>query len=212
VVDVNASTILQRIVPDTILSRVFGALESALIATIALGTLVMPLLIATVGLRWGLAALAVPIGVVTLACLPALRRLDMRLREPEGVALLESVTLFQPLARPLLESLAMQLTPLHVTAGRTVVTEGQAGDQFYVIESGQLDARRDDRVLSHMGPGDCFGEIALLRDVPRTASVVATEDSVLQVLERDDFLAAVTGDGDARGRAEALASRRLRIT
>jgi MFS family permease len=209
IVDVNASTMLQRIAPDAVLGRVFGALESALIATMALGSLLMPLLIAGPGLRWGLTVISVPIVVLAIAALPRLRSLDRTVAEPAEASLLSGVTLFQPLARPLLEQLSGRLTRLEVLAGDVVVTEGEPGDMFYVIESGRLDARSDGSVLSTMGPGDSFGEIALLRDVPRTASVVATEHSVLHAMERDDFLAAMTGDPEVRGRAEVVAARRL---
>jgi MFS family permease len=212
VVDVNASTILQRLVPDAVLGRVFGALESALIATMALGSLVMPLLIALVGLRWGLVILSVPIAVIALVSMPRLRRLDASVGEPAGVALLYGVPLFQPLRRPLVEQLAAKLEQRSVAAGDVVVREGDVGDLFYVIESGALDASHDGRLLTHMEAGDHFGEIALLRDVPRTATVVATEDSVLQTIERDEFLAALTGDEELRGRTESVAARRLANT
>ncbi|HET9944516.1 MAG TPA: MFS transporter [Actinomycetes bacterium] len=212
VVDVNASTILQRLTPDAVLGRVFGALESALIATMALGSLVMPLLIAWVGLRWGLVVLSVPIAVIALAALPRLRRLDASVSEPAGVALLYGVPLFQPLRRPMVEQLATKLEQRQVAAGDVVVREGDVGDLFYVIESGSLDATHDGRLLTHMEAGDHFGEIALLRDVPRTATVVATEDSVLQTIQREDFLAALTGDEELRGRTESVAARRLANT
>jgi MFS family permease len=212
VVDVNASTILQRLTPDAVLGRVFGALESALIATMALGSLVMPLLIAWIGLRWGLVALSVPIAAIALVSLPRLRRLDASVGEPAGVALLYGVPLFQPLHRPLVEQLAAKLEQRRVAAGDVVVREGDVGDLFYVIESGALDATHDGRLLSHMETGDHFGEIALLRDVPRTATVVATEDSVLQTIQREDFLAALTGDEELRGRTESVAARRLANT
>ncbi|HTE74186.1 MAG TPA: MFS transporter, partial [Actinomycetes bacterium] len=212
VVDVNANTILQRLVPDAVLGRVFGALESALIATMALGSLLMPLFIAWIGLRWGLVVLAVPIAVIALASMPRLRRLDATVREPAGVALLYGVPLFQPLRRPLVEALAAKLEQRRVTAGDVVVREGDVGDLFYVIESGALDATHDGRLLTHMEAGDHFGEIALLRDLPRTASVVATEDSVLQTIKREDFLAALTGDEELRGRTESVAARRLANT
>jgi len=212
VVDVNASTILQRIVPDEFLGRVFGALESALIATMALGSLIMPLLISWIGLRWGLVVLSVPIAAVGLLAMPRLRRLDATVSEPEGVDLLYGVPLFQPLRRPLVEQLASRLERVSVPAGEVVVQEGDVGDLFYVIESGALDASHDGRVLSHMATGDHFGEIALLRDVPRTATVVATEDSVLQTIQREDFLAAMTGDEELRGRTESVAARRLANT
>jgi len=212
VVDVNANTILQRLAPDAVLGRVFGALESALIATMALGSLVMPLLIAWIGLRWGLVALSVPIAAIALVSLPRLRRLDVGIREPAGVSLLYGVPLFQPLRRPLVEQLAAKLEQRRVEAGDVVVREGDVGDLFYVIESGALDARHDGRLLTHMSAGDHFGEIALLRDVPRTATVVATEDSVLQTIQREDFLAALTGDEELRGRTESVAARRLANT
>jgi MFS family permease len=212
VVDVNANTILQRLTPDAVLGRVFGALESALIATMALGSLVMPLLIAWIGLRWGLVALSVPIALLALACLPRLRRLDASVSEPAGVALLTGVPLFQPLRRPMVEQLAAKLEQRRVVAGDVVVREGEVGDLFYVIESGALDAMHDGRLLTHMEAGDHFGEIALLRDVPRTATVVAKEDSVLQTIQRDDFLAALTGDEELRGRTESVAARRLANT
>jgi MFS family permease len=209
VVDVNASTILQRLTPDAVMARVFGALESGLIGTMALGALVMPLLIAGPGLRWGLVILSVPIAVIALLGMSRLRKLDHTVSEPEGVALLAGVPLFAPLARPLLESLAGKLTRIEVPAGTDVVRVGETGDLFYVIESGRLEATYDGRELSSMGPGECFGEIALLRDVPRTATVTAQEDSVLQALDREDFLAAMSGDTELLGRTESMAARRI---
>jgi MFS family permease len=209
VVDINANTIIQRITPDAVLGRVFGALESCLIATMALGALAMPALIAGPGLRWGLVVVAVPIVGIGLAALPHLRRLDRSVSEPAGVDLLGNTPLFAPLARPLLETLAGRLVRVAVPAGETVMREGDLGDRFYVIESGSLAATFQGRPLSTMGPGECFGEIALLRDVPRTATVTAVEDSVLQALERDDFLAAMSGDRDLMSRTESLAARRI---
>jgi MFS family permease len=209
VVDINANTIIQRITPDAVLGRVFGALESCLIATMALGALAMPALIAGPGLRWGLVILAVPIVAIGLAALPHLRKLDRSVSEPAGVDLLGSTPLFAPLARPLLENLASRMVRVAVPAGETVMREGDLGDRFYVIESGSLAATFEGRPLSTMGAGECFGEIALLRDVPRTATVTAIEDSVLQAVERDDFLAALSGDRDLMSRTESLASRRI---
>jgi MFS family permease len=209
VVDVNASTILQRLTPDAVMARVFGALESGLVGTMALGALAMPLLIAGPGLRWGLVILSVPIAVIALLGMPRLRTLDRTVSEPEGVLLLAGVPLFAPLARPLLETLAGKLTRIEVPAGTDVVRVGEAGDRFYVIESGRLEATYDSRELSTMGAGECFGEIALLRDVPRTATVTALQDSVLQTLDREDFLAAMSGDTDLLGRTESMAARRI---
>ena len=212
VVDINASTIIQRLAPDAVLGRVFGALESGLIGTMALGSLLMPILVSTVGLRWGLVVLAVPIIALGLAVMPRLRRLDSTVSEPEGVALLGGVPLFAPLARPLLETLAGALTRVDVPAGTTVVTEGEVGDRFYVVSEGRLDAVHAGAVLSTMRQGECFGEIALLSDVPRTATVTATTDAVLYALDREEFLGAMSGDAGLRSRTESLAARRIPTT
>ncbi len=97
-------------------------------------------------------------------------------------------------------------------AGDDVVREGESADLFYVIADGELDATYDGQPLSRMGPGECFGEIALLRDVPRTATVTARSDVVLYTLERDDFLGAMSGDLDLQTRAESLAALRIPTT
>ena len=93
--------------------------------------------------------------------------------------------------------------------GQAVCVEGDPGDLFYMIQSGTVDVTiRGERVRS-LGPGEVFGEIALLRDVPRTATVTATSDLVTRVLDRAVFLPAVSGHKDAAGEAEAVISRML---
>jgi MFS family permease len=208
VADVNASTILQRLVPDAVMGRVFGALDAALIAAMALGSLVMPLLVQQLGLRWALAVLTAPVVLLWLATVPRLRSLDERLEPPAHLPLVQAQPVFQPLLQADQEAVALQLVEQRVDAGTTVLTQGEAGDRFYLLESGGVDIVRDGTVVNHLVTGDCFGEIALLRDVPRTASVVATEDSVLQTLSREGFLAAVSNP-EARTAADAIAARRL---
>jgi MFS family permease len=209
IVDVNASTILQRLTPDAVLGRVFGALDTGLTAGMAIGSVLMPILIHFTGLRWSLAILGLAIAAVVLPAFPRFHRLDDVLGEPAGLALLRTVPVFAPLEPKKLEAIAQQLGRLPVHAGDVVIREGDEGDRFYVVESGRTTATHHGRVLSSQGPGDPFGEIALLRDVPRTATVTADEDSVLLYLERDAFLAAVRGDADVATRADDLASRRI---
>lgn len=209
VVDVNASTILQRLTPDAVLGRVFGALETGLITTMALGALIMPLLIRVVGLRWGLAVLGIAVALVVVPGLPRLRRLDASLTPPAGLELLEQASIFAPLDRPTLENLARRLVELPVASGRVVIAEGEVGDRFYLVESGAVVVTQQGRELRRELAGDFFGEIALLRDVPRTATVTATEDSVFRVLEREDFLSALDGSSEVRTRAEDIVSLRL---
>jgi MFS family permease len=209
IVDVNASTILQRLTPDAVLGRVFGALDAGLLAAMALGSAFMPLLIHAVGLQWALAILGTGVAAVVLPAFPRLSRLDRELGEPEGLALLRTVPLFGPLEPKKLEAIAQQLVRLEVPAGEVVIREGDEGDRFYVVESGRTTATHAGQVLSSQGPGDPFGEIALLRDVPRTATITADEPTVLLCLDRDAFLAAVTGDDEVSTRADDLVSRRI---
>lgn len=210
-VDVNFATILQRIMPDEVLGRVFGALEGALIATMALGAALMPFLIDAVGFDLALAVLGIGITLLVLPWVPRARRLDGALAIPAGVPLLEAIPMFTPLGPTTVESLARKLRPFQVPAGVVIVQEGQESDRFYIIESGSVRVSHGDEVIREEGAGDFFGEIGLLRDVPRTATVTAGEDTVLQVLERDDFLAAVTGQDDARTAADSIVSRRIAI-
>jgi MFS family permease len=208
-VDVNLMTLLQRLAPEAVLGRVFGALESSAIAAMALGAVVMPLLFAGLGPTWGLVALVLPVAAVTLACWPALRRLDRELRPPAHLDLVAAQPLFAGLPPAAQESLAERLVRRDVPAGTHVIEAGEAGDLFYLVESGRLTALRGGDALSAMGPGDCFGEIALLRDVPRTATVVADEPSTVLTLEREDFLSAVGADPETAARADLLVRTRL---
>ena len=89
-----------------------------------------------------------------------------------------------------------------------MIRVGEAGDRFYVVGDGELTIDAVSQRVT-VGPGDFFGEIALLHDVPRTATVQADTDARLYALERDDFLAVVTGNSLARTEADAVATERL---
>ncbi len=210
-VDVNMDTIFQRVVPDEVLGRVFGALETCVISTMALGAVLMPILVSWLGLRSGLAVVGVGVTAVALAGLPRMRSLDARLSRPAGLDALLSIPMFVPLSPSVLETLARRLTLVRVASGAVFIREGEASDRFYVIASGLVEVTHDSTVLRHEGPGEFFGEIGLLRDVPRTATITAVEDTELLALERDDFLDAVTGQIEARTAAEDIVTRRLAI-
>jgi MFS family permease len=210
-VDVNVFTIIQRLTPDAVLGRVFGALAASWIATMALGSAITPLMLHWWGLRTTLAVLGIAIGAVALAGLPRMRRMDHRLQAPAGLPLLQAVPMFGPLGPVTLEALARALVRVEVAAEDVIIREGDESDRFYVIESGNVRVTAaDGRLLRVEGPGDYFGEIGLLRDVPRTATITAAEDSVLLALPREEFLDAVTGQGEARRLAEDVVVRRLR--
>ena len=210
-VDVNFATLVQRISPEEVLGRVFGTLEGACILTMALGAFIMPFLISWLGFEESLMALGIGVTLLALPWLPRVRRLDARLGVPPNLSLLEAIPLFSPLTPAVMEGLARKLTRFEVPAGSTIIREGQQSDRFFIIESGSVAVSHGDQVVRHETDGDFFGEIGLLRDIPRTATITAERDTVLQVLERDDFLAAVTGQREARSAAEAIVGRRIAV-
>jgi MFS family permease len=209
VVDVNAYTILQRITPEGTMARVFGAMESAVIGTMALGALLMPVLISTIGLRWGLVVIGASISVLVVAGLPGLRGIDLVIEPPPTLGLMRGVPLLGLLPEPTLEALARATVRVEAAPGDVVIREGDPGDLFYVIESGEVEVTKDGRRVATLGPGDFVGEIALLRDVPRTATVITTTATVFQALDRATFVPAVTGQGDFLEAAETAIATRL---
>ena len=210
-VDVNAFTILQRIVPDEVMGRVFGAVESTLVAGMALGALLMPLLITTVGLRGGLAIVGLSVTALVVAGIAGLNRIDTTTLAPPKLPLVAANEILGPLPESVQERLARKLIPVTVPAGEVVLREGEAGDRYYMIEHGRAEVTTAGQIVNELGPGDAFGEIALLRDVPRQATVRAIDDLTLSALERDVFLAAVTGHGESHRRAENTIARFLAV-
>ena len=208
-VDINVYTILQRVVPDDVMGRVFGALESSLIGAMALGALLMPILISTVGLRAGLVVIGAAVSAIALLALPRLLSIDRTTLAPAGIDLLLGIPMLAPLSERIIERLARSLVTVELKAGETAVREGDEGDRFYIVESGTLAVSSDGAHVREIGPGDGFGEIALLRDVPRTATVTAATDVVLLALDRRHFIPAVTGHGDAHEAAELVISSRM---
>jgi MFS family permease len=210
IVDVAGVTLLQRSVPDEVLTRVMGVVQSVFVGTLGLGAIVVPALIDLVGDRWTLAVLGIPVGVVALIAWRPLRRLDEETAEaPAYTELLRTIPIFAPLAPAVLEQLARNAEPMLATAGRRIITAGEHGDEFYVILKGDVEVRADGKPPQVLGEGDSFGEIALLRDVPRTATVTAKDAVELLTIDRDEFLAAVTGDAESAAAAHAVAAARL---
>ena len=196
-VDVNAFTVIQRIAPPSVISRVFGALESAVIGGMAVGALVMPVLISTVGLRTGLAAMGVAVSIPVVLSIGGLNRIDTTTLAPVKLPLITANQIFAPLSVTVQERLARALIEVRVPAGEVVLEKGMPGDRYYLIEEGTAEVIATDTVVK-LGPGDAFGEIALLRDVPRQATVRAIEDLTLAALERDVFLEAVPGNSESK--------------
>jgi MFS family permease len=210
-VDVAALTLLQRAVPDRVLARVTGVLESLILGAVAAGALVAPFVVRAVGIRWTFVVVGCFLPVAAALTWPRLRALDTGVGAQLGerLRLLAGVPLMSPLPAAQLEAIANELVELEVANGTQLFRLGDSGDRFWIIASGEMAMIKPDGESVLLGPGDSFGEIALLRDVPRTASADARKTARLYGLERDIFVAAVTGHADSAAAAEATIASRL---
>ncbi|TMG34212.1 MAG: MFS transporter [Chloroflexi bacterium] len=204
--DVTGRTLLQRLAAPDVLSRVFGVLEGSSMAALAIGALAAPVLVERLGSAAAFAAIGALLPVLLVIALPALRTADRRARVPERtLAIARRVPFFAALPAPSLERVAEALRPVEARAGSALVSEGERGDRFYVIERGTAAVSIGGRPVRTLGPGDHFGELALLRDAPRSATVRADSDVSLYALGRDEFLAALTAHPASARSAEAAA-------
>jgi MFS family permease len=205
--DVAGFTLLQRIVPDDVLSRVLGVVWGMVMAAVALGSIVAPLVVDALGPRAAFGVVGAILPVVTILVWRQLVKLDHEVEAPPELGLVDGVPLFEPLSVVAKEHVASRLTRVDVAPGEVVVRAGETGDRFYVVADGELEIVNGVHESAHKG--DFFGEIALIRDVPRTATVRATAPSQLYALEREDFLAAVTGHSAVRAAGHAVVEQRL---
>jgi MFS family permease len=206
--DVAAFTLLQRLVPDQFLARVLGVTWSLAMGGVALGSIAAPLLVEALGPRTAFVAVGCVLPLLALALYRRLAEIDRAVAPAPELELVEQVPMFEPLSVAAKERLAANLIPLSAQAGDVVVRAGEVGDRFYIVGQGELDVSAEG-VEKRISEAAYFGEIALLRDVPRTATVTAVVDSRLYAIQREDFLAAVTGHEAAHAAGHAVVEQRL---
>jgi len=209
--DVLGRTLLQRTTSDEVLTRVFGAVEALWLLGYAVGAAIAPPLDAVVGLRLAFVLAGSAMAVAGTVAFAGLRRIDDAAVVPERqLTLLAGIPMFAPLPRVDLERIARQLDLIATPAGTEVIRQGDVGDRFYVVEAGEFEILRDGERIDVTGEGGYFGEIALLHDVPRTATVRAITDGTVWALDQEEFLATVTGLPQAESAAHAISAERLR--
>ena len=209
-IDVAGLTLLQRIAPEDALARVLGVLEAAMLTSIGIGGLLAPVLLNVVGTETAFIVVGLFLPVLAALTWPRVQAIDAASAvSREALDQLRSLPLFASLGPVALEELARKSSPLSVPAGRDVFKQGDPGDRFYVILSGEAEVLVDGRQARVEGPGEYFGEIALLREVPRTATVTASSDLDLLCLEGADFVATVSGNAELTGAADSVIGTRL---
>jgi Cyclic nucleotide-binding domain len=207
----TSSVSLQREAPPAVLARVFGVLESLVMASIAVGSLATGLLGDATGYGPSLAILG---GAVAVLVVLGVWRLAAHGEDPDVVddqlvQCLLADPVMAPLAAPVIERLARNAAVDERAPGEVIVAEGEPGEQYFVVRRGTLRVEVGGAFVRELGPGHAFGEIALLRDVPRTATVTAITAVTLVAVGRVEFLEAVTGHPRSLRTAAEVASRLL---
>jgi MFS family permease len=209
-IEVTGVTLMQRSAENEVLGRVFGALQSLALGALAVGSLAAPGLVSWLGPRWALVATGAFLPVLLVPLWPGLRRVDAAgAVAEEPLELLRGIPIFALLPEPVLERLAARAAEVSVAAGEAVFSRGDRGGRFYVVAVGRAAVDLEGEAGRELGPGGFFGEIALLRDVPRTATVRALEDLRLYAVAGNDFIAAVTGHAPSLEAAQSVIAERL---
>jgi MFS family permease len=209
-VEVAANTLLQRLGDDEVLGRVRGSLETVRLAAMALGAIAVTVLVELLGIRAAVLVIASILPLFALLRWGRLRSFEVGAPvEEHHFSLLRADPIFTPLPLATLERLTHDLVELGADAGQDVITQGDVGDRFYLIEAGRVEVFENQVHRRFQAAGESFGEIALLRGEPRTATVRTTEPTRLLALDADHFIDAVAGHGRSSQAADSVIEHRL---
>jgi MFS family permease len=212
IVDVLVTTILQRILPDAARGRGIGLSMAVGTMGEVLGTIVVPVVVTTVGIAVLAPASLLLLGAVGIGLVLVGGSASREASAAEAtLGRVRRGPLFAGVPGPRLEAALARLQTVAVEAGQIIIRQGDAPDRFYLVQSGafavsQVDAEGVERPLRTLAADDVFGELGLLTGAPRSAMVTATSDGVLLALEGADFLELVGGAGALQGRLLGLYS------
>jgi MFS family permease len=205
ILDVAGFTLIQRATPNDQRVAVMGMVDGMAAGAAAIGGILASVTVSSFGIEAGLLASGALLPVAALAVLPGIRRAEARLDSHETQArVLRSDPLLRLLSLSIVEELAAAIRPLRFDAGDELIREGDPGDEYLLLIAGEAEVSREGRHIRRLGPGSGVGEIALLRDVPRTATVRAVGSVEAYALDRESFLSAVTGHLGARTAADGI--------
>jgi hypothetical protein len=208
VMEVSGGTLLQRVTSTALLARIFAFKDAVAMAAWALGSITVPIVIALADLRAAILVTGLLVPALVLRLRPLLA-VDAAATVPAvRIALLRSLRIFRALPVPELEGVARNAWDVSVRAGEVIVRQGEAGDTYFAIADGTFEVVKGDVVENTLTRGDGFGEIALIDDVPRTATVRAVTDATLVAIAREPFLVAVTGHAPTRDTVRRVAAER----
>jgi MFS family permease len=206
--DVAIITLLQRTADEELLTRVLAVLWGVAMGAVAIGSLAAPAIVDAVGVHAAFVVVGLILPLLTLTTYRRLIAIDLAVAPSKQLDLIGEAPMFAPLSLAAKESLAASLAPVAVAPGQCVIRAGEIGDEFYLVADGELEIDAGETQTT-AAAGDHFGEIALLRDVPRTATVTARTQSLLYALPRSAFLAAVTSHAAAYASGQEIAEARL---
>jgi MFS family permease len=210
ILDVTAFTLVQRSTPNEARFAVMGLLDSGAAASAAIGGVLASILVATFGSQAAMLVAGAILPVAAIVTLPALRRAEAGAISHETEArLLQADPLLSPLSLSIIEELAAVLVPVEFADGDPLIREGEGGDRYLIVATGTVDVSQAGQWLRRLGPGSGVGEISLLRDTQRTATVRAVGPVTAYALDRESFLLAVTGHTAARTAAEDIVTEHL---
>ena len=207
-VDISAVTLIQRIASAAVVGRVFGVVEAAAVGGLGLGSVLTPLLLHVAGARWSLAVAGAILPALAVVTGRALRSIDAGAVVPEEqLAAIATVPFLDVLPLQQKEALAAALERQERPAGATLFAAGDHGDRLYILTAGTIEIELPSGRKVEEAPA-FVGEIALLRDVPRTATVSIVADATFWTLDGEHFVDAVTGHSRSRATADTLLASR----
>jgi hypothetical protein len=196
--DISGFTLLQRTVPSADRMAVFVLLEAIAGIGLSIGSILAPVLLAALGDRGALAVAGAILPIVAVATWGRIHRVDEEAVVPsEQVAILRSAPMFERLPMTALERLAEGMRSATFEPETDIVREGEKGDTYLIVDTGRIEVSQAGRPIAELGPGEAFGEIALLHGVPRTATVRAIAPSTIYTITCRDFNEAIAGPTSA---------------